>query len=182
MLAKWMPPASQTRAAAAVPHARRPRGARRAGCARSERASSAPALRCRRAARGHDPPHVRAHRSTVRVGRARRSPSASRSVSARHSCTPRCTAHWHRRRAGTPEQASVFRLADELHRTSTISDELWQTLAARFDEPQILELIVTAGWYHVIGYVCNGAHVQVEQWARPFPQAGSAQPARAPTA
>jgi alkylhydroperoxidase family enzyme len=69
------------------------------------------------------------------------------------------------------EQASVFRLAQELHETSTISDDLWEVLAARFQEPQILELIVTAGWYHVIGYVCNGLRVQPEEWALPFPQA-----------
>jgi 4-carboxymuconolactone decarboxylase len=68
-----------------------------------------------------------------------------------------------------PEQASVLRLADELHRTSAISDELWQALRSQFDDPQILELIVTAGWYHVIAYVCNGVQVEDEEWARVFP-------------
>jgi alkylhydroperoxidase family enzyme len=68
-----------------------------------------------------------------------------------------------------PEQASVFRLADELHRTSTLSDDLWQTLAESFEDAQILELIVTAGWYHVIGYLCNGVRVQQEEWAPSFP-------------
>jgi alkylhydroperoxidase family enzyme len=68
-----------------------------------------------------------------------------------------------------PDQASVLRLADELHETSTISDELWQALASHFDDPQILELIVTAGWYHVIAYVCNGVRVEHEQWAPAFP-------------
>jgi 4-carboxymuconolactone decarboxylase len=69
------------------------------------------------------------------------------------------------------EQSSVLRLADELHHTSTISEELWQALAIHFDAPQILELIVTAGWYHVIGYVCNGVRVEHEDWAARFPQA-----------
>jgi 4-carboxymuconolactone decarboxylase len=69
------------------------------------------------------------------------------------------------------EQASVFGLADELHETSTVSDELWQSLAEHFDEQQILELIVTAGWYHVIGYLCNGLRVQPEDWAPAFPSA-----------
>ena len=36
-----------------------------------------------------------------------------------------------------PDQASVLRLADELHATSTISDELWRELAARFEEAQL---------------------------------------------
>jgi 4-carboxymuconolactone decarboxylase len=68
-----------------------------------------------------------------------------------------------------PEQASVLRLADELHRTSTISDELWQALTSQFDDPQIIELIVTAGWYHVIAYLCNGLRVADEDWAPTFP-------------
>lgn len=69
------------------------------------------------------------------------------------------------------DQAAVFRLSDELHETGTLSDELWQGLAARFDERQILELIVTAGWYHVVGYVCNGARIELENWAARFPAA-----------
>jgi hypothetical protein len=56
-----------------------------------------------------------------------------------------------------------------IHRTSTLSDELWLQLAARFEDAQIIELIVTAGWYHVIGYLCNGLGVQDEAWARAFP-------------
>jgi alkylhydroperoxidase family enzyme len=76
------------------------------------------------------------------------------------------------------EQAIVFRLADELHETSTLSDELWQALAQRFEAAQILELIVTAGWYHVIGYVCNGVRVQDEEWAPAFPPTSAAEPAR----
>jgi 4-carboxymuconolactone decarboxylase len=68
-----------------------------------------------------------------------------------------------------PAQASVVRLADELHHTSAISDELWRELASRFEEQQILELIVTAGWYHVIAYVCNGVRVEHERWAPTFP-------------
>jgi 4-carboxymuconolactone decarboxylase len=67
------------------------------------------------------------------------------------------------------DQASVLRLADELHATSTISDDLWQQLTARFEPAQLIELIVTAGWYHVIAYVCNGLGVQGEEWAPAFP-------------
>jgi 4-carboxymuconolactone decarboxylase len=69
------------------------------------------------------------------------------------------------------EQSAVFRLADELHETGTVSDELWKGLSTRFDAPQILELLVTAGWYHAISYVCNGAGVEHEDWAERFPSA-----------
>ncbi len=77
---------------------------------------------------------------------------------------------------GTPEdpcwderQGAVMSLADELHHTSTISDRLWQRLRGSFAEAEVLELIVTCGYYHVIAYVCNGAGVQKEEWAEPFP-------------
>jgi len=68
-----------------------------------------------------------------------------------------------------PELAAVMRLATELHETSTISDPLWGQLRPRFSDEQILELIVTAGWYHVISYVCNGLRVPLEPWAARFP-------------
>jgi 4-carboxymuconolactone decarboxylase len=68
-----------------------------------------------------------------------------------------------------PDQAAAFRLSDELHHTGTLSDDLWSQLAAGFDPPQILELIITAGWYHLIGFVCNGARVELEEWAPRFP-------------
>ena len=67
------------------------------------------------------------------------------------------------------DQSAVFRLSDELHETGTVSDELWESLAARFDEAQIIELIATAGWYHLIGYICNGARIDLEDWAARFP-------------
>ena len=68
-------------------------------------------------------------------------------------------------------QSTVFRLADELHETGTVSDELWEGLSTHFEAPQILELLVTAGWYHVISFVCNGARVEQEDWAERFPSA-----------
>ena len=72
------------------------------------------------------------------------------------------------------EQSNVFRLADELHQTSTVSDELWQALTIQFEAPQILELLITAGFYHLIAYVCNGARVQPEEWAARFPPESAA--------
>ncbi len=51
----------------------------------------------------------------------------------------------HTDRCWGPEEATVMRLAEELHETSTISDALWEQLAASFSEQQVIELIVTAG-------------------------------------
>ncbi|HUH79927.1 MAG TPA: hypothetical protein VLZ06_01255, partial [Solirubrobacteraceae bacterium] len=69
-------------------------------------------------------------------------------------------------------EAAVMRLADELHHTSTIGARLWGQLGRLFDDAEVLELIVTCGYYHVIAYVCNGAAVQPEEWAEPFPPSG----------
>jgi 4-carboxymuconolactone decarboxylase len=67
------------------------------------------------------------------------------------------------------EQSAVLELAEELHRTSSISDELWSELSSLFTPEQTIELIVTAGWYHVIAYLCNGLRLAREPWAARFP-------------
>jgi alkylhydroperoxidase family enzyme len=69
----------------------------------------------------------------------------------------------------TEREALLLRLADELHQTAHVSDELWCALAARWDVSQILELLVVAGMYHAIAYVANGAQVTLEEWAARFP-------------
>jgi alkylhydroperoxidase family enzyme len=70
--------------------------------------------------------------------------------------------------------ALLIRLADELHDTATVSDELWAQLAAHYTDQQLLELVVTAGWYRTIAYVTNAARVALEPWAARFPPAGGA--------
>jgi hypothetical protein len=45
--------------------------------------------------------------------------------------------------------------------------------AAAAAQRQIIELLVTAGWYHVISYVCNGLRVEREEWAAQFPAPGA---------
>lgn len=70
-----------------------------------------------------------------------------------------------------PEERAAFRLADELHATSTISDATWVELSTLFSDPQVIELCLTAGWYHAISYVINVARVPLEAWAARFPVA-----------
>lgn len=75
--------------------------------------------------------------------------------------------------AGDPvfsrRDALLVRLADQLHDSCELSDELWTSLSEHFTEPQLLELIVTAGWYRLLSYVINSARVPLEPWARRFP-------------
>ncbi|HEX8742614.1 MAG TPA: carboxymuconolactone decarboxylase family protein [Thermoleophilaceae bacterium] len=65
----------------------------------------------------------------------------------------------------------LVRLVDELHDTATVGDELWAALAAEWSPPQLLELVVCAGWYRLIAQVINAAGVELEPWAERFPAA-----------
>jgi 4-carboxymuconolactone decarboxylase len=71
-----------------------------------------------------------------------------------------------------PERA-VISLADELHDTAGVSDAIYSELERHFSPEQILELVVTAGWYHTISFVINAARVQREPWAMRFPRAAA---------
>jgi alkylhydroperoxidase family enzyme len=64
----------------------------------------------------------------------------------------------------------LVRLVDELHDTARVSDDLWRALADEWPAETLLELLVLAGWYHVIAFVANGPRVEREPWARRFPE------------
>ena len=68
----------------------------------------------------------------------------------------------------SPAERAVFRLADELHVSSTVSDALFAELREHFGDDQILELVIAGGWYRTIAYVINAARVQPEDWAARF--------------
>lgn len=65
----------------------------------------------------------------------------------------------------TARDRLLIRMVDELHDTATVSDALWPQLAALWSPPQLIELLMLAGWYHAISYVCNATRVPLETWA-----------------
>lgn len=67
-------------------------------------------------------------------------------------------------------EQTLIRLVDELHETAAVSDALWERLVANWSTAQILEVIITVGWYHLISFVANAAHVEYEPWAARFPR------------
>ena len=71
--------------------------------------------------------------------------------------------------AWSPRERLLVRAADELHDTSTLTNGLHDELARELAPDQLLELLVLAGWYRLIAYVANGAQVELEPWAAPFP-------------
>jgi 4-carboxymuconolactone decarboxylase len=72
--------------------------------------------------------------------------------------------------AWSEDEALLVRFADALHDTATVSEELWNELAARFDDAAIIELIATAGFYHLVSFMANAAGVKLEEAGRRFPQ------------
>jgi 4-carboxymuconolactone decarboxylase len=63
----------------------------------------------------------------------------------------------------------LIRMADELHETATISDDLWPELARNWSEQQLFELLALAGQYHSISFLANSLRVPLEVWAPRFP-------------
>jgi alkylhydroperoxidase family enzyme len=68
------------------------------------------------------------------------------------------------------QERIVLTLADELHDTARVSDATFAGLERHFSPDQILELVVTSGWYHTISFVIDAARVQPERWAARFPR------------
>jgi len=62
----------------------------------------------------------------------------------------------------------LVRLVDELEASADIGDTLWRELASAWNAEQLLELLVLAGWYRAISYVCNATRVPFEHWQRRF--------------
>jgi alkylhydroperoxidase family enzyme len=65
--------------------------------------------------------------------------------------------------------ALLVRLADELHETSSVSDDLWRSLRAHWTDEQLVELVVLAGFYHCIAFVTNALAIEPEPLAPRFP-------------
>lgn len=63
----------------------------------------------------------------------------------------------------------LIRLVDELHDTCAISAPLWSALAQRYPEDQLLELVITTGWYRLLAGVINAVGIEPEPWAARFP-------------
>lgn len=61
------------------------------------------------------------------------------------------------------EECSVLLLANELHATSSVSDESWRRAAVSFSTEQLIELVMLAGSYHAVSFMVNAFGVQHEE-------------------
>ena len=62
----------------------------------------------------------------------------------------------------TEAEADLLRAADELHDDNCIGDATWSALAARWDEPQLIELCMVVGQYHLVAFTLNSLGVEPE--------------------
>lgn len=53
-------------------------------------------------------------------------------------------------------------LADQLHESSDVDDELWTALGQHFTDEQLLDLIALCGWYHAVCYLTRATRVEPE--------------------
>ncbi len=68
------------------------------------------------------------------------------------------------------DDALLIKLADELYDTATVNNDLWAQLTDRYSDQQLLELVVTAGWYRTLAGVINATRIPLEPWAARFPE------------
>ena len=64
---------------------------------------------------------------------------------------------------------AIVRAADELFDDDAISDATWKALDDQFDEPQLLDVLITTGGYRMVSMVLNTFGVPAEPKSEPFP-------------
>jgi alkylhydroperoxidase family enzyme len=62
----------------------------------------------------------------------------------------------------------LIEAADALHDDGDLPDELWSRLSETFDESQLLDLLLLAGWYHAISFVARATRLPLEPDAPRF--------------
>jgi alkylhydroperoxidase family enzyme len=68
-----------------------------------------------------------------------------------------------------PRDRLLIAMCDELHAASSITDALWAQLAAEWSPAQLVELVVLAGFYHLIAFAANAFRLPPEPFAARFP-------------
>jgi alkylhydroperoxidase family enzyme len=69
-----------------------------------------------------------------------------------------------------PFEAALCRACDELHTEHTIADQTWSVLSERYEEQELVEVIMFVGYYHLVSYVLNALGVPVEEGTALFPR------------
>jgi alkylhydroperoxidase family enzyme len=66
--------------------------------------------------------------------------------------------------------SDLLRAADDLARDATISDAVWETLAARYEPGALVEIALVVGQYTMLSMLANSAGVELEAGHEPLPR------------
>jgi len=66
--------------------------------------------------------------------------------------------------------ATLLQAVDELHKDAFISDSTWVTLAEKFTEQQLIDLVFTVGQYSLVSMALNSIGVQLDEDVTGFPK------------
>jgi 4-carboxymuconolactone decarboxylase len=69
--------------------------------------------------------------------------------------------------AWTTGDLALLRFVDELLEHDTVDDASWEVMAARFEQSQLLELVLLIGYYRMIAGYLRGVRVEVEPALEP---------------
>lgn len=72
--------------------------------------------------------------------------------------------------AWSPADAALLQAADELHADAHISDATWAALAERWTTPQLIEVCMVVGQYHLVAFTLNSLGVQREDGVEGLPR------------
>jgi alkylhydroperoxidase family enzyme len=69
------------------------------------------------------------------------------------------------------DETLLLRLCDSLQHSQDVDDALWAELKTVFDDTQLLELLMLAGFYRMVSYLVNAARIQHQPGTPRFPAA-----------
>ena len=69
------------------------------------------------------------------------------------------------------DDRALIALADDLHADDCVTDATWSALANRWDDAQLVELLIVAGFYRLVSGFLNSTGVQLDDGIPGFPGA-----------
>lgn len=69
----------------------------------------------------------------------------------------------------TAHEGTLLRAVDELHDQATITDATWNALAESYDEPELIEVPILIGHYHLVAFALNALGVELDDDLEPLP-------------
>ena len=67
------------------------------------------------------------------------------------------------------DDRALIALADDLHADDCVTDETWSDLARRWDDAQLVELLIVAGFYRLVSGFLNSTGVRLDDGVPGFP-------------